>query len=456
MSEFAFESLEELHRQLARGPLRVRREQVQRLEALVEGLEPDRLYPYDFLFYRITRYRPREDVRESFPGADLLPDLLTMLRELSAGAPADVAEAGERIYTLAEVAGSCNVSARTVRRWRLRGLPTAFFRFSEGDVRMGVRESVLARFLERNAELVRSSGRFSRLSASEQAEIVRRARSRVAGGEASLTGVATEIAEQLGRAPETVRLALLRHDRENPAERIFERHSRRSRRDIARRLWAAYVQGTPVEELAQSFSRSRSTIYRLINRQRALDLLAEPPSSRGDPAFASPDADEAMLGRAFRALLRRAEALPARALEDMADGEWKHSPLSQAEEAALLRGLNYARHKAARLQEELDPRRYVPSALLDEIDSLLALVKRVREVMLRIHAPLAEHIARQHAGGGDAPAELLSHARAQLGEAVDSFDYDGPARFAAHANLEMLKFFARQAGAADDPPAGDR
>ena len=121
MSEFAFETIEELHRQLARGPIRVRRQQVRRLEALVEGLEPDRLYPYDFLFYRITRYRPREDVRESYPGARLLPDLLAMLRGLSAGAPVDVSDAGERVYSLAEVAESCNVSVRTVRRWRRRG-----------------------------------------------------------------------------------------------------------------------------------------------------------------------------------------------------------------------------------------------------------------------------------------------------------------------------------------------
>ena len=47
------------------------------------------------------------------------------------------------------------------------------------------------------------------------------------------------LAEKLGRAPETVRLALLRHDRESPAERIFERRSRRKQRDIAPRLWAA-------------------------------------------------------------------------------------------------------------------------------------------------------------------------------------------------------------------------
>jgi len=446
MSEFAFETIEELHRQLARGPIRVRRQQVRRIEALVEGLEPDRLYPYDFLFYRITRYRPREDVRESYPGARLLPDLLAMLRGLSAGAPADASDAGERVYSLAEVAESCNVSVRTVRRWRRRGLPAAFYRFGEGRVRMGVRESVLARFVERNADLVDSSGRFCRLTPSEQAEIVRRARRTLASGRASPTAVAAHIAEQIGRAPETVRLALLRHDRENPGDKVFGPAARRARPDVGGRIWAAYVQGTPVEELTRTYTRSRSTIYRIINQERAREQLSDRPASRADAAFASADADSAILGDEFQALLGKAEALPDRPAADRAPGSWRHSPLTQAEEASLLRAYNYARHKASRLQAELNPRRYVPSRLLDEIDSLLGLARRVRDLMLRIHVPLAEHIAQQHAGPGTDAEALLAQARRRLAAAVDSFDYDGPARFAAHANLELLKAFARRKG----------
>jgi len=447
VSMFTFETIGQLHRQLERGPARVRRQQVQRLEELVEGLEPDRLYPYDFLFYRITRYRPREDVRESFPGRELLPDLLTTLRELSAGVPADVAEVDETVCSLADVARSCNVSVRTVRRWRLRGLPTAYYRFPDGQARMGVRESVLARFLERNAELVSSSGRFSRLTESEQAEIIRRARKRTsAGADVTLTGVATEIAEEIGRAPETVRLALLRHDRERPDERVFEHTSRRPARpgEVAARMLAGYAEGRPVEELAQTFGRSRATVYRLINRQRAIRLLKEAIASRSDPAFETPGADEAVLGPEFGAALARAESLPARAQKREPDGAWKQSPLSRAEEAALLRAYHYARHRAGRLRRELDPRRYVPSRLLDEIESLLALAARIKDLVMRIHAPLAEHVAQQHSAPGSDSAELVPAALEQMAASVDSFDYAGPARFTAHANLEMLKYFARR------------
>ena len=100
---------------MARGPRRARRQQVGRLEELIVELEPDRLYPYEFLFFRITRFRPREAPGESYRGAELLGELQVMLRLLSESVPRDAAEAPDRVYSLPEPASP--VAQMTVDVW---------------------------------------------------------------------------------------------------------------------------------------------------------------------------------------------------------------------------------------------------------------------------------------------------------------------------------------------------
>ena len=449
MSPFKFATIGELHQQLARGPLRVRRQQVGRLEELIVELEPDRLYPYEFLFFRITRYRPREAPGEAYRGAELLGELQVMLRFLSESVPRDAADAPDRVYSLPEVAAECNVSERTVRRWRARGLPMAAYRFPDGTVRMGVREAVLARFIDRHGELVRSSSRFSRLSPADEEEIARRARRHADSG-AALTAAATQIAEEIGRAPETVRMALVRHDREHPERRVFTGRRRRLGREARQRIWSDYARGVPVEELSRAHGRSRSTIYRIVNRERAAGLPESHPPQRHEEAFDEPDADSRILGPEFRELFDRAAALAGSPEEGGAPGAWRRSPLARAEESALFRAYNYARYRAGELQGGLNPRRYVSARVLEEIETLRGTAQNIRELFLRLHAPLAEYAARQHAGEGTEPEALLPAARRLLAQAVDSFDYGGDVRFAAYANIVLLTGFAHA-----DGPAGN-
>src|SRR5207302_1369064 len=108
-----------------------------------------------------------------------------------------------------------NVSTKTVRRWRERGLVGRRF-LSHGRHLVGFAASDVERFATENQERVERSSRFSQLTEDEKGDILRRARrlSRVEGG--TLTEVSRRIARRLGRSVETIRYTIKNHDREHP------------------------------------------------------------------------------------------------------------------------------------------------------------------------------------------------------------------------------------------------
>ncbi|MHC4591716.1 MAG: hypothetical protein ACYS8L_03355, partial [Planctomycetota bacterium] len=176
MSGYKLKRTLDLVRQLALGPPSVRRRQADRLEGLLFEFDPERTYPYEFLYFRITGFRPKEDMLDSYVGREVLPDLRRALRELSASVPRTVADMDERVYALGELAEAFNVSSRTVRRWQGRGLVASTYVFPDGHAGLGVRQAALDRFLERNRDSVEWSRRFSKLSTREQGRIIAMAR----------------------------------------------------------------------------------------------------------------------------------------------------------------------------------------------------------------------------------------------------------------------------------------
>ena len=71
---FLSESLEALTRQLVFAPVSRRRLQIDHAEAFYWQIEADRVYPLEFIVYRLTQYRPDTvDVAESVHGIDARP-----------------------------------------------------------------------------------------------------------------------------------------------------------------------------------------------------------------------------------------------------------------------------------------------------------------------------------------------------------------------------------------------
>lgn len=441
MARFRSRTIRELVHQLMVGPPEVRRVQADRLEELLAGLDPDRVYPYEFVYFRITGFRPQDEFSETYAGRELLPDLLRALEMLSRTVPRPAEGVDEPVLTVEQVAGRFNVSVRTVRRWRRRGLVGAYYVSRDGRAFLGVRQSASDRFARRHRPMVERSERFSRLSPEEEQRVLALARRLMEEEGLSATAASERVAAETGRAAETVRQALLRHEYAAPDAAGPAPSGRGLSAAAHREIYESFRQGTHVDALAGRYGRSRSTIYRIINRQRAVEALAEPVCFVADDSFPAPDAEEAILGEELAAAMSRLDA----ALEEAeaAGGPWRESPLTAAEERALFRAHNYLRWRAAELRAELDPTRYVPSRLLNRLDELKARAEAIRSRLIRLHMPLFKQVARQHLGPGMAAEELAVRGRAELGRLIEGFNYRGRARFPAYANLELMKGFAR-------------
>jgi len=114
---FKHPALKQLTDQQVRfAPPTKRLEQLGRVEKLLLEIEPEKQYPYQYICYRITDFRP-----DSYPdllvgGSDLDHDLRQMIEMLR---PAELAT--EPVWTLEEVSKQLKVSTKTIRRWKARG-----------------------------------------------------------------------------------------------------------------------------------------------------------------------------------------------------------------------------------------------------------------------------------------------------------------------------------------------
>src|SRR5438874_5048140 len=162
--DFRAPALKELTDQQVRfAPAARRREQVDRAARLLAEIDAERVYPYQFVCYRITDFRSAAHADLLVPGPDLKHDLAEFIRRVERSIPPlPIEQAVEPILTLDQVSKRLNVSTKTVGRWRLRGLVGQRV-IINGRRQLGFPKSLLDRFLEENSSLVARGSSFSRL-----------------------------------------------------------------------------------------------------------------------------------------------------------------------------------------------------------------------------------------------------------------------------------------------------
>ena len=110
--------------------------------------ERDRTYPFEFVCYRITKYRKRgPSTGYAIPGKALLADLVTMAEVISRKANLSTKELGEPFKTHQELAEDLKVSTKTIRRWRNRGLMGLRVVFEDGVNRLAFLQGTIDRFV---------------------------------------------------------------------------------------------------------------------------------------------------------------------------------------------------------------------------------------------------------------------------------------------------------------------
>ena len=186
-------------------------EQIEAAERLIGEVEPQKSYPYEYVCFRITGYRPESNSSGKILGEDLYHDLRMLIEELSDSADLAAESLGEQVLTVDELAKRFNVSTKTISRWRELGLVSRRLIF-DGRKRVGFLRSSVDRFVKNNSQRVQRGARFSQLTGEQRHEIIERAR-RMAHAGGCQSEISRRIAKRAGRSVETVRATLRQFDR---------------------------------------------------------------------------------------------------------------------------------------------------------------------------------------------------------------------------------------------------
>ena len=249
-------------------------EQVTQAERLLAELDMARTYPYEYICYRVTNFRPVSYPDLKLTGQEASHDLRLFVEDVSDSAGVSVEAAGERVLTVEALADQFNVSTKTIARWRRHGLISRRFVF-DGRKRVGFLQSSVNRFLENNEDRVRRGTQFSQLTDDERATIIQRAR-RLARAGGRPSEVTKRLARKTGRSAETIRYTLRQFDQEHPDAAVFPENHGPLQGDAKRKIYQQYQHGESVETLARRFCRTRTSIYRIIAEMRARQIVALP------------------------------------------------------------------------------------------------------------------------------------------------------------------------------------
>jgi len=455
VAKYRVTAIAELAHQLTLSPSRLRLRQIEGAEYLLDLIDPDKGYPYEFVCYHITGYRSRRSngpARGTLNGKHLVADLVQLVEDLSAQPVLDAAALPEPVWSTEQLARRLHVSTKTVCRWRRRGLAGRKIRFPDGNVRIAFAERCVRRFVRRNLAMVQRGAAFKQLSAAEKRRIIERAREILGERRIRLHELSQQIAAEIHRAVETVRYTLRRFDHEHPDEALFGRNEQPIVRPEHQALYDAYRAGLPIRQLAERFGRTVSEAEQIIREIRARQLLARPIQYIYNHEFDAPNADELILGDSDeRETDGAAATVPASAagvphdlppyLKDL----YREPLLTPKQERALFRRYNYLKFKAAKLRERIDPLR-VTEKQLRIAEEAVAAAEAVKNRITRANLRLVVSIARRHVGPsrhGSEFLEIVSDGNLSLMRAVEKFDYSRGYKFSTYASWAIMRNYAR-------------
>ncbi|MGO9600179.1 MAG: sigma-70 family RNA polymerase sigma factor [Isosphaeraceae bacterium] len=422
-----------------------RLEQIERAEQLITEIDGSKHYPYEYLCFRITGYRPDGWSGLMLEGSGVRHDLQLFVEDLSATLRQLVEQAVEPVFTVSEVGRRYNISTRTVTRWRRQGLVARRFVMG-GRTKVGFLESSLERFVANHRDQVQRGSRFRQLTDVERDEIVRRAR-RMAlyrPGQVGLVEVARRIARKMERSTETIRLTLKAYDREHPDRALFAPSAQPLDDEAKNQIYRRHRMGVSAEVLAVQYGRTRSSIYRLINEVRARRILETKLELIAHPSFDEPGAEAQIMAPLPPPPAGKAPRKPKapKGLPPYLASLYEVPLLDRDQEAHLFRQMNYLKYKAQALRQTLDPARAKTSDL-DRIEELQEEALAVKNQIIRSNLRLVVSIAKRHVGPSNNFFELVSDGNMSLIRAVEKFDYSRGNKFSTYASWAIMKNFAR-------------
>ncbi len=424
------------------APRTKRLEQANRAERLLGELDLAREYPYEFIYFRVTDFRPEESGRKMVSGDDAAHDLRLFVEDVTDSLDLKVEETGEKVHTVEDLSRMFNVSTKTISRWRDQGLVSRRF-VCDGRKRVGFLHSSVERFVARNRERVLRGERFSQLSPDERVEIIERARSIAATG-ANLSEVARRVAAATGRSVETIRYTLKNHDSRHPDQAIFPDQREVLSEADKQSIFQQHSRGVGIHQLVRQFGRSRTSIVRVLNEQRAHGIMQLSLDYIPNDEFlkVTPKLEAEILAEVPEAIIPPRKLGPPSGLPTYLAALYDVQLLTREQEYHLFRKMNYLKFRAGKLREKLnvaDP----SVALMDEIEQLYQQSVEVKNHIVQANLRLVVSISKRHMKSSDDFFALVSDGNMSLFRAVEKFDYSRGNKFSTYASWAIMKNFAR-------------
>lgn len=383
------------------APVETRHEQVRRAEKLHDEIEPDANYPFDYLKYRITRYRDDQSSDIVIVGEAVLPDLRLLIDKVTASAPLPVGD-DEPADTIEDLAARMKVSTKTIHRWRQRGLRWRWAQRSQKDQPciLIMRDAVEC-FQQQSQGRVQQAAGFSRIDQATRDQLIQQARQCLQTESITAHQLAVRLAPQSGRAVESIRQLLDDHDRRHPDQPLFPNRGHPLTPQQKHEIAVEFQAGVPASELAQRYGKTLSTVRRAINERRADRIRKLKIEWVASPTFARKDADQVLLrSEPMEALIRslKDSDAPAANVSDLPPA--LHPLFTQPEldaehQRSLVVRMNYLKFRAARNRDALD--RYAPRVReLNQIEDDLEQARYIRDQLIACNLATVLSVGRRH------------------------------------------------------------
>ena len=415
------------------------------IEQLSSKSSSKRNYCCDQLFQKIlSKSSPvgRVDVaaRERISGTDACHDLRFLIEDLTDAAEFPIESAGEPVHTVEQLSKLFDVSTKTISRWRHAGLIARKFMMN-GRKRVGFLKSSVDRFVVGNQDRIKRSSCFRQMTAREREQIIADAR-RLSKQGHGMTDVARQLSKELQRSPSTIRGTIKQHDRLHPEQALFPNYSTPLNDELRNKIYQLFRDGESIDDLAMKYSRTRTTIYRIVTRERyqhIMNLSLDYVTNSQFPRIRNVDA---ILGPMPESGKSKPKSKIPADLPSYLASLYEVPLLTREQEQHIFRKFNFAKYSANRLRDKLSSDR-PQIRLMDEIENLYEQAMATKNLLVRANLRLVVSIAKRHVGPQDNFFELVSDGNTSLIRAVEKFDFSRGFKFSTYASWAIMKNFAR-------------
>jgi len=449
MAQIDNPELKKLLLQARFSPEKQRLIQLDACDALLRLIQPGKSYPFEFVCFHLTGYRPRTTkTGDLIEYVVLIRDLGIYSEQLSRTLKIPVGIfAGKPYETVESLRGRFNVCEKTVSRWRRSGLIGRFVLFEDGKYRLVFLSGTVELFRRRQSHRVSRGEGFTLLSESDKDVILRRlvrmGRSCPQHRQESIR----RVAKRFGRSVETVRSLLVEYEKSRYPQQVFAKRSRVLTEHQQNELYEQYAQGVGTADLMRRFGCSRSSVYRAVNLCRAAEISRLTIHYMPAEEFLqSEDESEFLVAPAGLFDVEKAEKKSS-FIKSETDIDGYFAEIREAalltgrQEQFLFRKYNYLKYKAAKIQKRVDIFR--PQAReIRCIQALLAEAETVKERLIKSNLRLVVSVARKHAHREAEMMDLISEGNMALINAVEKFDYTRGVKLSTYATWAIFKRFA--------------